>query len=142
METSNILKSFELQDNLNSKIWKKTAENSYVLSAKVREKLLDALNHGSSGVYDLHEYLDKEYSSLITSFKVNEVFEDGSLSWDITVERVLSKKEKDYIIDYLWGQCSDGWGEGFEQHPFMMKKGTEFYYSPWNGNRKQKPEFE
>jgi hypothetical protein len=41
METSNILKSFELQDNLNSKIWKKTAENSYVLSAKVREKLLE-----------------------------------------------------------------------------------------------------
>lgn len=111
-------------------------------SPATRDKLLDALNHGSSGVYDLHEYLDKKYRSLITSFKVTEVFPDGSLSWDITVERSLTKKEKDYIIDYLWGQCSDGWGEGFEQYPFMMEKGTEYYYSPWNGNRTQKPEFE
>ena len=41
METSNILKSFKLQDNLNSKIWKQTTENDYVLSEKVREKLLE-----------------------------------------------------------------------------------------------------
>jgi peptidoglycan hydrolase-like protein with peptidoglycan-binding domain len=40
MENNGILKSFDLQDELNSKIWIKTTGNNYVLSANVREKLL------------------------------------------------------------------------------------------------------
>ena len=41
MENNGILKSFELQDNLNPKIWEKTSKGSYMLSPKVREKLLE-----------------------------------------------------------------------------------------------------
>ena len=41
MENSGILKSFDLQDELNPKIWEKTSKESYILSPKVREKLLE-----------------------------------------------------------------------------------------------------
>jgi peptidoglycan hydrolase-like protein with peptidoglycan-binding domain len=41
MENNGILKSFDLQDELNSKIWIKTKGDNYVISQKVREKLLE-----------------------------------------------------------------------------------------------------
>ena len=41
MENNGILKSFDLQDDLNPKIWKKNSKGSYTLSPKVREKLLE-----------------------------------------------------------------------------------------------------
>jgi peptidoglycan hydrolase-like protein with peptidoglycan-binding domain len=41
MENNNILKSFELQDELNDKIWDKVKGDDYVISPKVREKLLE-----------------------------------------------------------------------------------------------------
>jgi LAS superfamily LD-carboxypeptidase LdcB/N-acetyl-anhydromuramyl-L-alanine amidase AmpD len=41
MENNSILKSFDLQDDLNPKIWKKNSKGSYTLSPEVREKLLE-----------------------------------------------------------------------------------------------------
>ena len=41
MENNGILKSFDLQDDLNPKIWKKNSKGSYILSPEVREKLLE-----------------------------------------------------------------------------------------------------
>ena len=41
MENNGILKSFDLQDELNSKIWIKVKGDNYVISEKVREKLLE-----------------------------------------------------------------------------------------------------
>jgi murein DD-endopeptidase MepM/ murein hydrolase activator NlpD/LAS superfamily LD-carboxypeptidase LdcB len=41
MENNGILKSFDLQDELNSKIWIKVKGDNYFISQKVREKLLE-----------------------------------------------------------------------------------------------------
>jgi len=43
MNTSEILKSFEYQDELNSKIWKKNV-NSYIMRPEIRKKLLEISN--------------------------------------------------------------------------------------------------
>ena len=43
MDTSEILKSFDSQDDLNSKIWEKEG-NSYNIKSEVREKLLETSN--------------------------------------------------------------------------------------------------
>jgi len=43
MDTSDIIKSFESQDELNPKIWKKEG-NSYVMKPEVRERLLEIAN--------------------------------------------------------------------------------------------------
>lgn len=82
---------------------------------------------------------------------------DPYLFWTVYTSDVLDRKEEKSLLDYITGQCSDGWGEGFEQHPVTkysgeweeeyededpdtgeMDWGTETYsvtyevfYSPW-----------
>jgi hypothetical protein len=43
----------------------------------------------------------------------------------------LSAIEYKALADYVLGQCSDGWGEGFEQHEFRFD-GEEYYVSTWS----------
>lgn len=43
----------------------------------------------------------------------------------------LSKTELDELGDEITGQLSDGWGEGFEQHPITIG-GEDYYISFWN----------
>lgn len=69
----------------------------------------------------LHEYMDKGYSSIVTKMEITELNADGTALWDIMVSKVLSEDEKEYILDFIMGQCSDGWGEGYEQYPFFEK---------------------
>ena len=39
------------------------------------------------------------------------------LKWTITTDKKLTEEEKHKLLRYVQGQCSDGWGEGFEQNP-------------------------
>ena len=66
MENNGILKSFDLQDELNSKIWIKTKGENYVISQKVREKLLEI-------AYEFIEFLKVDII-------VSDVHLTGSLS--------------------------------------------------------------
>lgn len=43
---------------------------------------------------------------------------DFSLKWPIHTDTKLSAEQEKALLDYIQGQCSDGWGEGFEQRPF------------------------
>ena len=54
----------------------------------------------------------------------------------------LDKAEMRELVDYVIGQFSDGWGEGFEQHPITLG-GDEVYISFWgSGDYFLKPESE
>ena len=66
MENNGILKSFDLQDELNSKIWIKVKGDNYVISEKVREKLLEIA----------YEFIE----SLKVDIVVSDVHLTGSLS--------------------------------------------------------------
>jgi hypothetical protein len=58
---------------------------------------------------------------------------DGKVetTFQVTAAPDLSAKEKDALAEYVMGQCSDGWGEGFEQHYFTVD-GERFYVSTWS----------
>ena len=47
------------------------------------------------------------------------------------VNGTLSPEEKEILADYISGQASDGWGEGFEQRKIRVNEG-ELYVSLWN----------
>lgn len=45
----------------------------------------------------------------------------------------LNKTELEELSDEITGQLSDGWGEGFEQHPVTIG-GEDYYISFWNSD--------
>jgi len=78
--------------------------------------------HGSDGV-----------RQKVTSLKPYVEFIDGELMGvcDMVCKAGLTPRELAEVKDYLSGQYSDGWGEGFEQRPIKTPEG-ELYISFWN----------
>ena len=44
--------------------------------------------------------------------------ENGKLISTVTTNRTLNEQEIEKVMDWIEGQCSDGFGEGLEQHEF------------------------
>ena len=58
-----------------------------------------------------------------------ENFNKFNLVWTIAANKKLTKKEQEELVDYIEGQNSDGWGEGFEQQEITRYKSS---YEEWD----------
>lgn len=70
----------------------------------------------------------------VKSIRINEdnfsrVKYNDAIEVEVKVDRKLNQKEIDTLKDYLSGQYSDGWGEGFEQTPI-----DDWYISTWSSD--------
>lgn len=93
---------------------------------------------------DLAEYCgDVEFVKSIVLSKIDrdEISKDIiCLEWAVETSKKLNKDEKLELIDYIEGQCSDGWGEDIELD-MKNKDRHDICFEAWyNGNKKSEIE--
>ena len=90
------IKLFDIEDKIIDKIFKITSEN---------------FNNSKLQQY----YTKKQDFNIISMIMINFDKERSVFYVDVLVDKDLNDIQIDEITKFIDGQCSDGWGEGFEQ---------------------------
>ena len=92
-----------------------------------KNELIKAFNSYNKNE-DLSKYLDKEYdiTKKIKYIRLN-LDKDLKLVTNIVTNEDLTIREQNDMLDWMKGQFSDGWGEGFQQRPIKSFKVTHDY---------------
>ena len=115
--------------------------NGVTVFAPYEDEIHDAVRESFGAEEEprgLMHYFDRDRS---VAAKVFSAYPDVSMVGDelygvmeCKVKEPLNEEEIQILKNYLSGQMSDGWGEGFEQHPIHTEDG-DLYVSFWNSDK-------
>ncbi len=101
--------------------------NGYALAAYGADILQKMQERADDVGEDLMEYYDEKDSvkEKVTKLELSVVIREGELMGcaEVTINAPLDRREMNQLEDYLTGQYSDGWGEGFEQQDIPVEDG-------------------
>jgi len=103
---------------------------TYIFGSDINKYWFD--NNKDVIIYDFDESKIWEYSSLKDKINIMHlnILDDGLVNIEIELNNKLNSIEEEYLLEFIKGQMSDGWGEGILDD--TTDDGQNFIISFWN----------